>query len=106
MTDRGHFKYGPIALETQQTKPVQWNPSGKPFYVNNQTFHLGQHGRTIVAFRINSNWNDNTNGEWRLTSGYTGDTNMEVGFKSEAWRGADWSVDLWTVDSRLYEKAF
>jgi len=106
MTDRSHPKYGLIARETRQTRPVQWNPSGKPFYVNSQKFHLGEYGRTIVAFRINSNWNDNTNGEWRLISGYTGSTDMDVEFKSEAWRGANWSVDLWTVDSQLYEKAF
>jgi hypothetical protein len=106
MTEHGHSKYGPIAGETQHTVPVQWNPSGGPFAGNKQKFHLGQHGRIIVAFRINSHWNDNTNGEWRLNSGYTGLTDMEVEFQAEPWRGAHWSVDLWTVDSRLYEQAF
>jgi len=66
---------------------------------------LGKQGRKIVGIKINSHWNDGTNGYWRLLEGKVGDDEIEIQFCTAGHKGGHWSAEIWSVDKHLYSYA-
>lgn len=61
------------------------------------SFTLGGDGRTVIGFRVRSNWNDDSNGWFRVVDGGVGQCTVTVEFSSYKIRGCSWFVEAWSV---------
>ena len=69
-----------------------------------QSYELGDSQDSVIGYRIVNNWNNNENGWFKRHHGkIRDDSSVKVEFCSETWRGASWTVEVWTVSKVVYE---
>ncbi|KFG78584.1 hypothetical protein MANI_002969 [Metarhizium anisopliae] len=68
------------------------------------TFTLGDSEDVILGFRVNSYWNDTSNGWFKMHNGTVGSSQVTVEFSSYGSRGCNWAIEVWTVSKLKYDK--
>ncbi|EXU98772.1 hypothetical protein X797_008246 [Metarhizium robertsii] len=68
------------------------------------TFTLGDSEDVILGFRVNSYWNDTSNGWFKMHNGTVGSSQVTVEFSSYGTRGCNWAIEVWTVSKLKYDK--
>jgi len=59
-------------------------------------------GGTIIGFRVQSNWHDDTNGAFTIEEGGVGHAKLRMTFKTRNCRGGHWTVYLDYVEGNGY----
>jgi hypothetical protein len=59
-------------------------------------------GGTIIGFKVESNWSDDTNGAFTIEEGGVGHMSLKVTFKTRNCRGGHWTVYLDYVEGNGY----